>query len=55
MLIPSQLYIKETIMALEQLTPYQRGLLFSELAESKPVLAENIKQIIEDTLQELKA
>jgi hypothetical protein len=49
------MYIKETIMALEQLTPYQRGLLFSELAETKPVLADNIRQIIEETLEELKA
>jgi hypothetical protein len=48
------MYIKETIMALEQLTPYQRGLLFSELAETKPVLADNIRQIIEETLEELK-
>ena len=49
------MYIKETIMALEQLSPYQRGLLFSELAETKPVLADNIRQIIEETLEELKA
>jgi len=49
------MYIKETIMALEQLTPYQRGLLFSELAETKPVLADNIRQIIEETLEELKS
>ena len=49
------MYIKEIIMALEQLTPYQRGLLFSELAETKPVLADNIRQIIEETLEELKA
>jgi hypothetical protein len=48
------MYIKETIMALEQLSPYQRGLLFSELAETKPVLADNIRQIIEETLEELK-
>jgi hypothetical protein len=41
-------------MALEQLSPYQRGLLFSELAETKPVLADNIRQIIEETLEELK-
>ena len=49
------MYIKETIMALEQLSPYQRGLLFSELAETKPVLADNIRQIIEETLEELKS
>jgi hypothetical protein len=49
------MYIKETIMALEQLTPYQRGLLFSELAETRPVLADNIRQIIEETLEELKS
>jgi hypothetical protein len=46
--------VKETLQYIKDLTPYQLGLLFSELAETKPVLADNIRQIIEETLEELK-
>ncbi len=47
--------VKETLQYIMDLTPYQLGLLFSELAETRPVLADNIRQIIEETLEELKS